>query len=707
MNLSFEEYAPLLEKYAEYTVPADPLKRLADFYIIQLIRNWVTIINANPEYQAKSRLDDHIEENLKDIEKSMIPQLRDDILKAVFFSLASELPNLDGMRAFNEYYMSANNYSTNLHIYDTDKLIDSYLQIYDIHKSIFVSNLSRLEPFIDAFLEYPNRFEPDKRERRVDVYKKIGLENEKTSNLHRLAHLRYAMKKAHVSYREAVEYMVLMFSDKQSWDDDYGGEAWASIAMAWLDLYHAKGPEIAFRIDRINQLQHNTDTVFNKIEAYSKWGGYTWLSSILDVKFNATSVKNLIPYGSSQIQGIALKIEAAARRSGINITVSDTKLSVPYIKITLESGKVYDNLLSFNIPRDVDRVYIVSSDDAYKPNPVLLSLKGAMVTGKKLGIESIDLPNGLQDCPRINELQIHSSNIPNLKGVISPLQDLTLYRCPAIESIYGVIFDDNPDISCTDCGLKDFTGFPSRANIINVSRNPLKSLKGIPAEIGTLKVTDKFIDPSFITKHSSITKLFLNTSAIKNIQRRLSELVTTSYPIIKNEPGDIKYSRVSDKIEYSRTSSNFTDQKAPSQTIAGIFLNIAKSQYPVNSASELVSDAFDAMMDHQTPIRDKNFAPFKIPRDEKTMRHVEIIINQTLHDIAEREGLDENTFKTIKLIPYNIFIHAETRNTDSVFLTIQLQYYAVVDKINNFLVNSSRAKDPENPWVTITRAALS
>lgn len=72
---------------------------------------------------------------------------------------------------------------------------------------------------------------------------------------------------------------------KMDWQNKYGGKSWANIADGWLKLYNAKSnDDIKIYIDHIYDLQHNTNTVFNKLESYYKEGGYFWIKGALDLK---------------------------------------------------------------------------------------------------------------------------------------------------------------------------------------------------------------------------------------------------------------------------------------------------------------------------------------------------------------------------------------------------------------------------------------
>jgi hypothetical protein len=91
------------------------------------------------------------------------------------------------------------------------------------------------------------------------------------------------------------------------WDSSFGGEPWAQIADGWLRLHNAKhAGEIIVAIDHVYDLQHNTDTVFNKIDSYAKGGSYDWVMKALDHKRYLVSPHEMIEHVSKPMQELAL-----------------------------------------------------------------------------------------------------------------------------------------------------------------------------------------------------------------------------------------------------------------------------------------------------------------------------------------------------------------------------------------------------------------
>lgn len=114
---------------------------------------------------------------------------------------------------------------------------------------------------------------------------------------------------------EFVKMSQRVFADGE-WEVSYGGKAWAAICKAWLRLHNAKDlGDIQVWIDHVYDLQHNTDTVFNKLAAYNK-RGFDWITDSLTFKQQAKNARDFIPYASPVVQKLAnevLRREPAAQ----------------------------------------------------------------------------------------------------------------------------------------------------------------------------------------------------------------------------------------------------------------------------------------------------------------------------------------------------------------------------------------------------------
>ena len=86
-------------------------------------------------------------------------------------------------------------------------------------------------------------------------------------------------------------------SPQTAWDSNFGGETWEQIANAFTQLQNATSlNDIMVAIDHIHDLEHNTESVFNKDPEYTS--GFI---GDLDIKATATS-QELLSYLSSDVR---------------------------------------------------------------------------------------------------------------------------------------------------------------------------------------------------------------------------------------------------------------------------------------------------------------------------------------------------------------------------------------------------------------------
>lgn len=173
------------------------------------------------------------------------------------------------------------------------------------------------------------------------------------------------------------------------WETAYGGNAWAKICESWLKLYNSNSINgISVWIDHIYDLQHNTDTVFNKLPQYDK-NGYGWIKNSLDFKRHAKSAKDLIPYASPIVQKLANEVTIKE----IKQVPSELALS-PNEKVKRLSGHNLDFILnqrppwfaslinfndSFFDPQNIFSINQSALDDYARKNNLDISAKDAKI----------------------------------------------------------------------------------------------------------------------------------------------------------------------------------------------------------------------------------------------------------------------------------------------------------------------------------------
>jgi len=82
------------------------------------------------------------------------------------------------------------------------------------------------------------------------------------------------------------------------WYGGFGGKAWGRIANQAAGLRNASPGEFFPLMDRFVDMVHNNGTIMNKFKGYHEG----WLMFILDLKQQATNIRDLIPYASKDVK---------------------------------------------------------------------------------------------------------------------------------------------------------------------------------------------------------------------------------------------------------------------------------------------------------------------------------------------------------------------------------------------------------------------
>ncbi|RMD45321.1 MAG: hypothetical protein D6834_03785, partial [Aquificota bacterium] len=221
-----------------------------------------------------SNLDIGTETSLNEAIKTITDYLKKELLRVLIFSITSEFR----------------------HVYDNndEEIVRNFFLKYNLK-------------------DYYNKFEEK-------VYNMIEVTNDKKErirkNIKRLggtdSYMRRQSYAAFISSKEAPEKKLKMIKDafvKLAWELYYGGKAWSNIVDGWFMLNDAKTlNDKIIAIDHVYDLQHNTSTIFNKVQSYYKEGkDWSWILKALDKKANikeiweiyddvSPSVKTLIGY---------------------------------------------------------------------------------------------------------------------------------------------------------------------------------------------------------------------------------------------------------------------------------------------------------------------------------------------------------------------------------------------------------------------------
>jgi hypothetical protein len=286
MNFSeFYNNRLFLEKQLSYNIPEDKEKLMYDFYTLSYLSQFNLLNNVGPKVSGvgeimntstmRRQLDSDTVENFADIKKTILQYLKKHMLKAVSFAISAEFRHI-----------FANNNNDKIISFFEERNAGSFIREYAL-------NYKALNTNFGDFIKVKNkhrlqRFEHDQRGY-LDSYTAITQTDIRPSEFVKLAEDSFT---------------------KLAWSLSYGGKAWASICEGWLRLFNAENENALFvAIDHIYDLQHNTDTVFNKLKSYYKQsGGYSWIKTALDHKANLKNPYDLLEKGSGTIRILAKKI---------------------------------------------------------------------------------------------------------------------------------------------------------------------------------------------------------------------------------------------------------------------------------------------------------------------------------------------------------------------------------------------------------------
>lgn len=295
------------------TVPTDKEEQLYDFYMLSFLRGRSGYEARRPEFRDKTGYDisqfsvvrpdpgemdhdDRLDHMLGEVADTLLPNLKKNLLEAVFFSLSAEIR----------------------HVFDRNssgKLIDM------IFKSLgeriargFRNYAKQLALFKDKttvdLVRKPSVSHPDIRpslKKEPPTWSNPSITGGNDPQHNEYATSYFAVLKSGLERPDFV-YLMKFLYENASWASSYGGKAWAGICNGWQKLYSAtKDPELSVWIDHIYDLQHNTGTVFNKVKAYAKDGHYDWLSKALDHKASIKEPHEIIDKISSSFRPLAYR----------------------------------------------------------------------------------------------------------------------------------------------------------------------------------------------------------------------------------------------------------------------------------------------------------------------------------------------------------------------------------------------------------------
>lgn len=465
----------LMESWKQYTIPSNKKLLLYDFYVLSYM---TTALLSPPDIAMQrgsfvGRTEDELKSNIKEIEHVLLPFLKKEFRHVLFIAIASELR----------------------HIFTECKL--PYGVPHETYADLFDSSH---KAYADLFVAYSKRWanksmstfsNPDGQTDKSDIDNmRFALGS---MRLQALKVAKYAMNDTNSTTVDFVKMAEYLFTT-QRWTYGYGGKAWASIAEAYVMLNQDSSKDfnnLQVVIDHIYDLQHNNDTVFNKIMDYaSEHNTYKWIKDALDFKASITNVRELLNHCSSQMRKLANEVfkitgipklpddvtarDPAAKEiydyintGNLNNVLSIYNLDVkqfPPEFTEVGSLNIYGASKLIHLPEEFrvrSSLYLVSC-------PLLKKLPDSIYIGDLISINDCDSFYEISDrnilFPAFKELEIRILNCDTFQHL-----KLTTHKNPKITIMYCPSFTEIPDGAYINylniVGCKSFKTLPSNLKI--------------------------------------------------------------------------------------------------------------------------------------------------------------------------------------------------------------------------------------------------
>lgn len=279
-----EFFKDFLSESVDYKYPtgkgASPFV-MADFYMLNYMRTTdVDLIAQHGSNSGAVRIHD-MNEDILYAEEQILPKLKKELLNDVFFALCAEYRHVFETtdEGWEVYYSKSEN---------TRRKLNDDHHFHNLYYKAAEGKLKKV-------------FDPE-----GDVVERETFKGSNTDYVVSYTIIKNILKNSDYTTSEVVKIFERAFGGLE-WESNYGGEPWVNIARGWLRLNRAKNKdELYVGIDHVYDLQHNTDSVFNKIDRYyDAVEGFGWIGDALDLKANMLSFQELIPHLSGSMKKLA------------------------------------------------------------------------------------------------------------------------------------------------------------------------------------------------------------------------------------------------------------------------------------------------------------------------------------------------------------------------------------------------------------------
>jgi hypothetical protein len=362
---SFKEKQQFNELFSNfnYKLPQDPELILYDFYFLSQIAQYFPTNDEN----FNDMIMDAVRESTYALQKHMI--------QAVKFSLTAEIRHI-----FDSVY--APNSPNAQKVYKKhDEFVLSYYRNLKAYKAGGGQSLSDLPSFLKSLESQKDLEDFADRIEKSGVYK--GNNADRTNSFKAILKTQKDLRLSNIELAEIYEDFYM----SGSWNGGYGGPAWGKIAVAWQKLLRAKKlKDVITWIDHAYDLQHNTDTVFNKLQVYYK-SGYSWIKNALDWKrdvedprayYNKVSaqLKPIVAYIAKNSFGTTMQAFEPGKKKATSTPQASTSLGVTYKYLeeadsSILSWKYIDGNGKIKTFKQLNAAWWVNLPNLYHDNPTL------------------------------------------------------------------------------------------------------------------------------------------------------------------------------------------------------------------------------------------------------------------------------------------------------------------------------------------------
>jgi len=147
-----------------------------------------------------------------------------------------------------------------------------------------------------------------------------------------------------------------------TWDEQYGGKAWYDICLLWERLNQEENMnKIIFLIDRIFDIEHNTNVLLTKLSKYREW-----IKNALDLKYNVRNVREYEKYSSENV--VKLILRYAKDRNVPNVTKFKPRIELQ-TKIGYENVKEITPREAYEYAKNTIQAPFPKAEDVIATSP--------------------------------------------------------------------------------------------------------------------------------------------------------------------------------------------------------------------------------------------------------------------------------------------------------------------------------------------------